>query len=224
MTRFSASFLPLRFLPIRFLYGVMCLTGALVLGAGFLTGMASPVQAAEQVKEYRIDSDHTRVLFFVDHLGLSKLPGQFNGVSGKILFNLTHAESSQADIRIDATKLSMGQAALDKKLQGNEFFNTAKFPHITFKSTSIKKHSIAHGTIKGDLTLLGVTRPVTLDVAFNGRKWNHFAGAEFAGFSAKTRLRRSDFGMTAYLPEIGDEITLVIEVEAREVRPALFAE
>lgn len=179
------------------------------------------VSAAPETKTYRIDTDHTRVLFFVNHLGLSKVPGQFNGISGTIEFNFANNEASSVDVSIDATKLSMGQDALDKKLQSKDYFNTAKYPVITFKSTDINRQSVAQGQIIGNLTLLGVTKRVTLDVTFNGRKWNRFAGAEFAGFSARTKIRRSDFGLRTLLPEIGDEVELRIEVEAREVRPAL---
>lgn len=185
---------------------------------------ALPAFAAPATKTYRIDTAHTRVVFSVNHLGLSKFPGIFNGVSGNIEFNFSDPQSSVVDVSIDATKLSMGQAALDAKLQGKDYFNTAKFPVITFKSTSIRKDSISHGRITGDLTLLGVTKKVTLDVTFNGRKWNRFANAEFAGFSAKTKIRRSDFGLKTLLPDIGDEVDIVIEVEAREARPAMFTQ
>lgn len=179
------------------------------------------VWAAPETKTYRIDGDHTRVMFFVNHLGLSKFPGQFNGVSGTIEFNFANNEASTVDVSIDATKLSMGQAALDTKLQGKDYFNTAKFPVITFKSTELRRQSVAQGQIVGNLTLLGVTKRVTLDVVFNGRKWNRFANAEFAGFSARTKIRRSEFGLRTLLPEVGDEVELRIEVEAREVRPAM---
>ncbi len=200
-------------------FGSVC--SAVCVAIVMVLGLAGQAWSAPETKTYRIDPDHTRVMFFVNHLGLSKFPGQFNGISGTIEFNFANNEASSADISIDATKVSMGQAALDQKLQGKDYFNTAKHPVITFKTIELRRQSIAQGQIIGNLTLLGVTKKVTLEGVFKGRTWNRFANAEVAGFSARAKIRRSEFGMRTMLPDIGDEVELRIEVEAKEVRPSL---
>jgi len=189
---------------------------AVLLG---LLAVNPAAMAAPDSKAYKIDPSHTRVLFFVDHFGLVKMPGHAQGISGQIDFNFKAVEASKVDLTIDAKKLGMDFQPLDDKLQGKEFFNTDQFPTMTFKSTKIVKTGVESARMTGDFTLLGVTRPVTLEVKFNGRKWNKYMGLESAGFSATGQLRRSDFGMKSYLPDIGDVVPLSIIVEADEIRP-----
>lgn len=178
---------------------------------------ATPSWAA--VKAFTIDPAHTRVIFAVSHLGVIDFPGHAHNITGRIDFDLKNAENSSVDLTIDATQIGMDHKVLDEKLQGKEFFNTAKFPTMTFKSTHIHQIGLEAAKITGDFTMLGVTRPVTLDVHFNGRKWNKYMKREAAGFTATGSLRRSDFGMKSYLPDIGDLVTLQIVVEAHEIRP-----
>lgn len=196
---------------LRFVYGVLAMLA--------MSTLSQTVDAAPESKMYTIDPAHTRVLFFVDHLGLTRQPGFFNNIQGRIDFHFQNVASSTVDVSIDATSLTMGHAVLDRKLQGKEYFNTAQFPVITFKSTAIHKNDVNTGVMKGELSLRGVVRPVTLDVVFNGRKWNRYSNAEFAGFTATGTLRRSDFGMRSMLPDIGDVVRIQIQVEAKEVRP-----
>lgn len=178
-----------------------------------LLGM-NTVSAADAVKSYTIDPSHTRVLYFISHLGFSKMPGQFNDVTGTIQFDPNNAENSSVDALINARSLSMGNEALDKKLQGPDYFNVIKYPLIRFTSTKTEKTGSGTGTVTGDLTLLGVTKPVTLDVRFNHKGYNKYAKAQAIGFSAKGKINRSDFGMKTLLPDVGDEIELRIEAEA----------
>lgn len=170
---------------------------------------------AEEPQLYNIDKDHTRVVFFVDHLGFSHMPGVFNDVTGTINFDHARAEESNVNVRINARAVSVNHKALDAKLQGAEYFNTAKFPIITFKSTKIETTGLETGLLTGDLTMLGVTKPVTLDVRFNHKGWNNYASLEAIGFTATGKISRSDFGMRTMLPDVGDDIELRIELEAQ---------
>lgn len=183
-----------------------------VLAAALAAG--PPAAAAER---YVVDGSHSDVVFLVDHLGYSKTIGRMNKVEGTILFDEEAVENSAVEITIDAASVDTNHKARDDDLRSANFFNVAEYPKITFKSTAVEKTGEATGRITGDLTLLGVARPVTLEVTFN-RKAPHpvpsYDGAMTVGFSARARIRRSDFGMDAFLPAVGDEVELLIEVEA----------
>ncbi len=188
------------------------LPGLAVLAVALAAGL--PAAAAER---YVVDGDHSDVVFLVDHLGYSKTIGRMNKVEGMILFDEEAVENSSVEITIDAASVDTNHKARDEDLRSANFFNVAEYPKITFKSTAVEKTGEATGRITGDLTLLGVARPVTLEVTFN-RKAPHpvpsYDGVMTAGFSARARIRRSDFGMDAFLPAVGDEVELLIEVEA----------
>lgn len=188
------------------------LPGLVVLAAALAAGL--PAAAAER---YVVDGDHSDVVFLVDHLGYSKTIGRMNEVEGMILFDEEAVENSSVEITIDAASVDTNHKARDEDLRSANFFNVAEYPKITFKSTAVEKTGEATGRITGDLTLLGVARLVTLEVTFN-RKAPHpvpsYDGVMTAGFSARARIRRSDFGMDAFLPAVGDEVELLIEVEA----------
>ena len=104
-------------------------------------------------------------------------------------------------------------AELVKKLVGADWFDAAKFPSATFVSTKVEKTSATKGKVTGDLTIHGVTKPVVLDVTFNGAGQNPIAAVPQLGFSATTKIKRSDFGVAQYIPMVGDEVTLTIESE-----------
>lgn len=210
---------------------VMVLMFGLVAGQAMATSAQPATQATPQIEEkfakpkdahplpvYTIDPNHTRVLFYVNHLGFSHTPGQFNAVAGTIAFDPARPQQSEVNATIQSAQVSMGLQALDAKIQTAEFFNTAKYPTITFKSHSIEKTGSVNGVMIGDLTLLGVTKAVKLDVKFNRKGWNTYAKADAIGFSATGKIRRSDFGMKAYLPDVGDDVFIRLEVEATEQR------
>lgn len=171
---------------------------------------------AAMAATYEVDPGHTRVIYHVKHLGFSNFYGHFNAITGMIDFDPEKPESGKVDITIDANSVSMDHDVLDEKLKGKEYFNTAKFPTITFKSTEVEKTGPASGHVTGNLTLLGVTKPVTLDVTFNNKAMNNYSKTMMVGFSATAKILRSDFGMKATLPAVGDEVILTIEAEASD--------
>jgi polyisoprenoid-binding protein YceI len=170
--------------------------------------------SAANAATYTLDKDHTRVIYFVSHLGFSNFMGHFNDISGTVDFNPSKAEASKVDVTINAKSVSMDTKVLDEHLQGKDYFNTDQFPTIVFKSTGITKTGTDTGKMTGNVTLLGVTKPMTLDVKLNKKGFNEFAKAAAVGFSATGTIKRSDFGMKTLVPLVSDDVTLRIEVEA----------
>lgn len=173
--------------------------------------LAAPAAAAPE--KFDFDTAHTQIMFAVDHLGFSKSHGKFNKFSGGFTFDQEKPESSSVEVTIDTDSLDMDHDAWNKHLKNADFFNVEKFPYMTFKSTKVEKTGDATGKITGDLVLLGVTNPVTLDVTFNKAGVHPYSKNYVAGFSATGLLKRSDFGMNYGLPGVGDDISLLIQVE-----------
>jgi polyisoprenoid-binding protein YceI len=163
---------------------------------------------------YEIDPTHTSVLFGISHMGFSSYHGRFNSVSGTLDFNATVPEKSALSVTIPIESIDTNHRELEGKLKGADWFDAAQFPTATFTSTRIEKLSETTGKITGNLTLHGVTQPLTLDVTFNGAGENPFAKSPMLGFSAKGSIKRSDFGLGKYAPGVSDETELSIAVEA----------
>lgn len=179
--------------------------------------LASPAFAATPT--YDIDHSHTRILFRLDHAGFSQLIGEFKDYEGYFTFDETVPEASSVEISVDVGSIETSSKELDGKLLSKQFFNEKEFPKITFQSAKIKTTGKNTGTLDGDLTMHGVTKPVTFDVTFN--KGGEFMGMYKVGFSAKAVLKRSDFGLAEYVPIVSDEVTIEIQTEAvrRDVKP-----
>jgi polyisoprenoid-binding protein YceI len=163
---------------------------------------------------YKVDPNHTGVSFCVRHNGISTYCGRFNTISGSMTFNGSQPEKSSVSIAIDVNSIDTPVDKLDADLKAN-FFETSKFPTATFKSTAIKVTAKNEGEITGDLTLHGVTKPVTLKATFNGGKMHAFANAYVVGFSATAKLKHADFAFpaVAWRSFIGDDVTLTIDTE-----------
>ena len=181
-------------------------------GSPVLAGVTSQDPSAVAAGHYEVDPTHTSVLARVNHLGFSTTTVAFDKVSGGFDYDPAKAEQSQLSITVDATALNSGFEPRDKDLKGPGFFNVTAFPTISFKSSHLVRVDATHAKVEGDLTLLGVTRPVTLDVTFNGGGTG-MMGDTRAGFQASATVLRSDFGMKTYLPAIGDEVHLLIDAE-----------
>jgi len=169
---------------------------------------------------YALDPNHVNVVFKISHLGFSTFIGRFNTIGGELAFNSSKPEKSKLTVKIDPASVDTKVAKLDEHLKGEDFFNVAKFPEVTFKSAKIEKLSESTGKVTGDLTLHGVTKPVTLDVVFHGAGLFPMTGAMTLGFDAEAKIKRSDFGIDKYIPMVGDEVTLIIEAEFHVPPPA----
>ncbi len=179
---------------------------AILITAAF----ALPAAAADS---YSVDPSHTYPNFEINHLGFSTMHGRFGATTGKITLD-TAAKSGRIDIAIDATSIDTGHAKRDAHLKGEEFFNVGKFPTLAYKSTKLKFDGDKLSGADGELTLLGVTKPVSLSItAFNCGP-HPMNKKPMCGANATATIKRSDFGLSTYVPAVGDEVKITIEVEA----------
>ena len=184
---------------------------ALTAFALLATGLAAPASAAPQT--YVIDPTHTYPRFSYSHFGLSTQLSRFNQTSGTIVLDKA-ARTAAVDIVIDTTSVDTGYATFNEHIQAEDFLDTARYPTATFKSTRVTFDGDRPVSIDGDLTIKGITRPVTLKV-------NHFVSMTHPmlnkpaiGADASTVIRRSDFNAGKYAPNVGDELTISIALEA----------
>ncbi len=177
-----------------------------------LLGVATSNSAAEY---YDIDGAHTFPHFAVSHLGFSTLYGRFEQTRGKILIDRAH-NSGFVDVKISAVSVSTGHKKRDQHLRSPDFFNVMEYPDISFKSTSIDYIDKDKAKIIGDLTLLGVSKSVTLSVNRIICGKNPVNKKQTCGFEAVSEIMRSDFGMTYGLPGVGDKVKLWFQVEAQK--------
>ena len=172
----------------------------------------SGLTAAKSVK-YTFDPAHTQIIFAANHLGFSFSHGRFMKFDGFFTFDPAAPESSEVNVTVETASVDMGSDKWDEHLKGADFLNVEKFPQMTFKSTKIEKTCEKTGKLTGDFTLLGVTKPVTLDVTYNGSGVHPYSNNNIAGFSAAGTIKRSEFGMTGSIPAVGDDVFLIIQVE-----------
>lgn len=189
---------------------------ALVIGS--LAGQAATAavetkdSAAVAAGTYEMDQSHASVAAKVDHLGFSTTTVRFAKLAGQLSYDPARPEASTVEVTIDTASLTSDWAARDAELKSPAFFNTAKFPTAKFTASSLTKTSASTAKVSGQLTLLGVTKPVQLDIKLLG-SGTGMMGDRRIGFAGQTRIKRSDFGMTTFLPAIGDEVEIVIDVE-----------
>ncbi|BDW89347.1 YceI family protein [Thalassospira tepidiphila] len=184
--------------------------GATLAVVAGLSGAAFSAQAADT---YKLDPTHTSVLFIVNHLGFSDYQGRFNGVTGELTLDRENPSASSATITIDLNQIDSGVEALDNHMKTADFFNVEEFPTATFSSTSVELVGDNAATVTGDLTLLGETKPLVLDVSLSGEGTHPMTGDEVVGFSADGVVTRTDYGMDFLVPGVGDEVTLQISSE-----------
>lgn len=161
---------------------------------------------------YNLDPTHTYPYFSVSHLGFSTLHGRFNTTSGKITMDKEKGTGS-VEIEVDVNSIDTAHEKRDKHLRSPDFFNAAEFPKMTYKSTKVTINKDDSAVVEGNLTIMGVTKPVKLQVTKISCGVHPFNKKDVCGFDATGKLKRSDFGMKYGLPGIGDEITLNIEAE-----------
>lgn len=182
----------------------------LVLFALASLSLADHAQAAE----YTIDGSHTQVQFSYSHFGYSHITGRFDKVSGEFDLNTENLAKSKISIQIPISSISTGVEKLDAHLQSADFFDAAKYPTASFKSTMVHVAGDKELHVMGDLTIHGVTKPVALAVKINNIGMHPMKKVPTAGFDASTSLKRSDFGIGNYVPAVGDEIKINITMEA----------
>jgi polyisoprenoid-binding protein YceI len=177
----------------------------------FLSGSA---QAESQA--LKLDKPHTQILFNISHMGFSTSTGKFLDYDGTINFDKLEPEKSNVDVTIQTSSVDLGDQKWNDHMKAADFFNVEKFPTMTFKSTSVEVTGEKTANITGDLTILGVTKPVVLATTFVNEGKHPMSAKQGAGFNATTKIKRSDFGMGYGLPMIGDEVDITISAEAWE--------
>ena len=195
------------------------ITAAIALSAGFaMTSAAALAQDAVDptaaiAGEYKTDPGHAYITFTYDHQGYSRPYVRWNEWSGTLNWTPETPAESVVDVTINVASVDSGVAKFDDHLKSADFFDVENYPTITFKSTSVEATGPNTGTITGDLTIKGVTKPVTLEATLNRAANDDFAKAYKMGFSAKTSVLRSDFGVDQYAPFVSDEVDIIIETE-----------
>ena len=169
------------------------------------------LQAAPET--WTFDPQHTYVLWKIEHLGFSTQAGKFY-VNGTVTLDQEKPQNSKVDATIKIADIVTGIPELDKHLQGQLFFDDVKFPTATFTSNKVDVINKTSAKVHGMLMMHGVSKPVTLNVTMNKVGKNPISDKLTTGFTATTTLKRSDFGMTTLLPDVGDAVTIEIGAEA----------
>ena len=176
-----------------------------------VVALAAPPMASA-AESFAVNKPHTTVAFTVDRLGLNKIMGMFSKVDGEFTIDRDNPVASSASLTIDTSSVYTGFEARDKHLRSPDFFNVQEFPEMKFVSTKVERTGEKTAKVTGNLTLLGVTKPVTLDVTLNAIKEDARTKKNLAGFSAQGTLKRTDFGMKYLAGAISDEVTLMVEI------------
>jgi len=170
------------------------------------------VKTLAAVENYEIDPAHTYPNFTVSHLGFSTMYGRFDKTSGTFAIDRVSRQGA-VDITIQTSSINTGLEKRDDHLRSPDFFNTVEFPVATYKSGSVKFEGDEPKIIEGNLTLLGITKPVILTITAFKCGQNPMNNKAMCGIDATGSLKRSDFGMKYALPGVGDDIRLMISVE-----------
>lgn len=171
---------------------------------------ASAVAAPET---FVIDNDHTFPSFSYSHFGYTVQSSRFNKTSGKIVLDKA-AKTGSVDVTIDTKSVDTGSTLFNEHIQGADFLDTAKYPTANFKSTSVTFDGDKPATIAGNLTLKGVTQPVTLKVTGYQLMPHPMLKKDAIGANATTTVKRTEFGAGKYAPYVGDDVTIYIAIEA----------
>jgi polyisoprenoid-binding protein YceI len=180
------------------------------VGPGAVAQVASPDPAVVRAGTYRVEPAHTQVGFTLSHLGFTNFSGLFSGASGVLQIDPGNLAAAKLEVDIPVQTVLTTVPKLDEELRGAQWFDAAQFPTARFVSTSVTRESPTRAKITGDLTLHGVTRPITLEAHFVGAGVNPLDRSYTLGFEATGVIERGDFGIKAYLPMLGDDVRLTI--------------
>ncbi len=191
------------------------ITSLIAAAIATLLLLAAPDGAAAQNK-YALDKSHSVIGFSIMRFGYSKITGRFADFSGSFSFDEANVANSKVSAKIATASIYSGWPARDKHLRAPSFFNVKEFPEINFTSTKVEKTGAKTGKITGNLNLLGVNKPVTLDVNFNRKAMHPRMQKVFAGFEAKGTIDRTAFGMTFLAPRVAAKVDIVLHILGRQ--------
>ncbi|GAB4522625.1 MAG: YceI family protein [Parvularculaceae bacterium] len=181
--------------------------------AQLITPDVSTEAGALRAGAYRLDPDHAVLLFKLNHLGFSTFVGRFNDIEASLDFDESDPAAARLDARVATASIDVNNPEFEETLRGPGWFDTERFPEARFVSTEIEITGENTGRVTGDFTLMGETRPVTLDVTFNGGARNLLTRRYTLGFAASGAFSRSAFGLDNFAPAVGDQVTLEIHAE-----------
>ncbi|MEZ2417207.1 YceI family protein [Luteibacter sp. RCC_6_2] len=181
--------------------------------AALLTTAGSAVAAPVT---YTLDPGHTMVLFSWNHFGFSNPTANLGQVEGTLVYDEKDPSKATVEATLPLSGLDSFVPKLDEHLKSADFLDAAKYPSVTFKSTKVVPAGKGKLKVTGDLTVHGVTKPVTLDVSLNKVGPHPMMKVQTVGFDATTTIKRSDFGVGAYVPNVSDEIKIRITTEAHD--------
>lgn len=170
---------------------------------------------------WQLDPTHTQIGFSVKHMMVSRVRGQFNSYTAALELDEQHPERSHVEVSIDPASITTGEARRDGHLRTADFFEVEKYPAITFNSTAVERTGTDEYRVAGDLTIRGVTQPITLNVALEGQT-HDMQGQRRAGFTLSGAISRKDYGLSWNVPLeqggvlVSDKVQLVIEAEVFE--------
>jgi len=182
------------------------------LFAAALTLAGTSAYAAPE--KYMLDASHSQIVFTYDHIGFSTTYGMFSGFEGEIMFDQEDPAASSVTVSMPAKSMITGWEKRLGHFMSPDFFDASDDEMISFTSTSIEVTGDNTAKITGDLTLNDVTKSVVLDAVLNKAAQHPMAGKPWAGFDATTTLMRSDYGLGAFAPAVGDEVKVMISMEA----------
>jgi polyisoprenoid-binding protein YceI len=168
---------------------------------------------------YKLDPNHTNVLASWSHFGFSNPFANFGQADGTLVYDAEDVSKSSVEVKLPLAGLNSFTADFDEHLRSADFFDAAKYPEITFKSTKVESAGKGKLKVTGDLTVKGVTKPAVLDVTLNKAGVQPLAKREAVGFDATTTIKRSEFGVDKYVPNVSDEVKLQITTEAVVPKP-----
>lgn len=185
----------------------------LFLGTVAVIAMSLPV-SAQAAETYTLDPYHTNLYWKANHFGFSNPSGKFGAVTGTVSLDEKNPAASVVDVTVNTGSVVTGIDLFNEHLRGANFFQSEKFPTAKFVSTKVDVTGKDMATVTGDLTLLGVTKPVTLNVTLNKIGENPISKLKTAGFTATGVVKRSEFGINYALPGVSDDVQLTIDAEA----------
>jgi polyisoprenoid-binding protein YceI len=175
--------------------------------------LATALNASADPSAYTFDPMHTEVRFCWNHLGVSRQCAHFTGYEGELLYDEANPEKSRLNVTFKTDSIETLVPIFNEHMKGDKLFDAKKFPEATFKSTKFERTGEKTGKVTGDLTLRGVTKPVTLDVTLNFAGIQPMSKKPTLGIGAITNVKRSDFGVSAAVPYVSDEVSIEIQTE-----------
>ena len=192
---------------------MLLLTGATVAGLAAFSPVDPQTTNTQATEAYKVDSVHTTAIFRIKHLGVTYFYGRFNETTGSFTLNTENPSEMSFDVQIKTDSVDTNATGRNNHLKGPDFFNAKQFPTISFKSKSVQSSGENRYSVAGDMTLHGVTKPITVQMEFVGQGDKGRRFGYRAGFDVTFKIKRSDFGMNFMQGMLGDEVTIMVGLE-----------